>query len=137
MKREPVQIVVQSPTRIQPSDRARLEGKSAFVVRLARVLDPRKFSLIDPIVQGVLIRGIYAGENSLRLVGRKDFGFASEQIAQVNNRSAQACLLAMHHACLPKFVQDQNLSIPRGARLSQSGDLVWTIFKNLRMLCVS
>lgn len=88
-----MQTVVQSPTRIQPSDCVRPEGGSVFVIWLADLLDINQYI---PSNQIALTRAHH--ESSVRLVGRKSLESAARQIAQINGR-AQASMLASHHVC--------------------------------------
>lgn len=91
-----MQTIVQSPTRIQPSDCVRPEGGSVFVIWLADLLDINQYI---PSNQIALTRAHH--ESSVRLVGRKSLESAARQIAQIN--TAVHKLLCWRHITYVRF----------------------------------
>jgi adenylylsulfate kinase len=99
MKREPVQIVVESPTSIQPSDRARIKGQRAFVVWLTGISGAGKSTLANLLEQSLHARGVHTAlldGDSLRLGLNKDLGFTDMDRSENIRRAAEVAKLMVN-----------------------------------------
>jgi adenylylsulfate kinase len=96
MKREPLQIVVESPTSIQPSDRARIKGQRAFVVWLTGISGSGKTTLANLLEQSLHARGLHTAlldGDSLRLGLNRDLGFSDLDRSENTRRAAEVAKL--------------------------------------------
>lgn len=99
MKREPDQIVVESPASIQPSDRARIKGQRAFVVWLTGISGAGKSTLANLLEQALHVRGLHTAlldGDSLRLGLNKDLGFSDADRCENIRRAAEAAKLMVN-----------------------------------------
>lgn len=99
MKREPVQIVVESPTSIQPSERARIKGQRAFVVWMTGISGAGKSTLANLLEQSLHARGLHTAlldGDSLRLGLNSDLGFSDSDRGENIRRAAEVAKLMVN-----------------------------------------
>ncbi len=99
MKREPAQIVVESLTSIQPSDRARIKGQRAFAIWLTGISGAGKSTLANLLEQTLHARGLHTAlldGDSLRLGLNKDLGFSDADRGENIRRAAEVAKLMVN-----------------------------------------
>ncbi|WP_321961160.1 adenylyl-sulfate kinase [Paraburkholderia sp. J7] len=99
MKREPAQIVVESQTSIQPSERARIKGQRAFVVWMTGISGAGKSTLANLLEQSLHARGLHTAlldGDSLRLGLNSDLGFSDSDRGENIRRAAEVAKLMVN-----------------------------------------